>query len=610
MLNTYILNRQRITGILNENTPSCIVKEILQAHSICKVKAIESIPELMIEIKRIDAYKPMTLREPLGDRDWRYLATFVNIDCSTWTKNTILEAYNHMINFDRKNIKDIVYGQKTYNNTSLYNACMLYSVCKEYDIATKWNMKPEQMMQAISNLSLSITSLREQINSYILKANKVEIVNLLNNFHKIEGLIDPETADISTPKSLPPLIELNPSDIKDSFQKLNDTKYLLSHTNPKSHSDAVILAALIYNVNITESSSPFNEYYKLREAKGIQFYVPYDPVFKEKFLRNHLWYDLTFNWEPKLTHIYDQEGLKKLCMHEGYENEDFRGYGFEALLQLSRISMNVFLGKNVYTFDTHTPILMDCIDDLTNQECITLGNLETKELKTFSLIELANHFSEYKEFKNPLNISEVLEKRIINKIKLYATNSNHIHFLEVAEEVENWKKYSNGITESLRTAYSSSMSISKILYKILEAGMYMRGWKVSSEAYPIKSIATNHTEDKQYQIEINVHNSIDDIFKSILTYSEDIQKVIKTLPLQKYSVNDKTGERFFIVSPDPDDGKSVFERLEYVREGDKHKNTKSCIRLSSNIILSTMYYYICSLGLNEPFRMSELDYIS
>lgn len=609
MLNTYILNRQRITGVLNENTPWYVVTEILQAHSICKVKSIESIPELMVEIKRIDAYKPLTLREPLGERDWRYMASFVNINCSTWTKTTLLEAYNHMINFDRKTIKNVVYGQKTCNDTSLYNACMLYAICKEYNITTKWNMTAEQMIQSINNLSLSIISLREQINSYIIKANKVEIVNLLNSFQKSNlstSMIDYEPVI----KTLPPLVELNSSDIAESFRKLNDTKYLLSHATPKSHSDAVILSALIYNVNITESSSPYDEYYKLQEAKGIQFYVPSDPVFKDKFLRNHLWYDLTLNWEPKLTNIYDQEGLKKLCMHEGYENEDFRGYGFEALLQLSRISLNVFLGKNVYTFEEYTPILMDSIDELSNQECITLGNLETKDLKTFSLTELSDHFSTYKEFKNPLNINEVLEKRIVNKIKIYASNSNHIRFLEVVEEVENWKKYSNSITESLRSVYSQDLTVSKILYKILEAGMYMRGWKVSSETYPIKSIATNHTEDKQYQIETNVHTSIDDVFKNTHTYPEDIQKVLKTLPLQKYSVNEKTGERFFIVSPDPDDGKSILERLDYVREGDKHKNSKSCIRLSSNIILSSMYYYICALGLNEPFKINELDYIS
>ena len=43
---------------------------------------------------------------------------------------------------------------------------------------------------------------------------------------------------------------------------------------------------------------------------------------------------------------------------------------------------------------------------------------------------------------------------------------------------------------------------------------------------------------------------------------------------------------------------------------DKYKNMKSCIRLTSNIILVSAYYYICALGLSEPFRLEDLDHIS
>jgi hypothetical protein len=78
----------------------------------------------------------------------------------------------------------------------------------------------------------------------------------------------------------------------------------------------------------------------------------------------------------------------------------------------------------------------------------------------------------------------------------------------------------------------------------------------------------------------------------------------------KYTVNEKTNERHFIITPDPEDGKSILERLQFVKSGDKHKNMKSCIRLSSNIVLTSIYYYICSLGLFEPFRLEELEYIS
>jgi hypothetical protein len=66
----------------------------------------------------------------------------------------------------------------------------------------------------------------------------------------------------------------------------------------------------------------------------------------------------------------------------------------------------------------------------------------------------------------------------------------------------------------------------------------------------------------------------------------------------------------YIITPDPDDGTSMIDRLQIVLKGDKHKNMKSCIRLSSNILLVSTYYYLLSLGVSEPFNIRELDHIS
>ena len=66
----------------------------------------------------------------------------------------------------------------------------------------------------------------------------------------------------------------------------------------------------------------------------------------------------------------------------------------------------------------------------------------------------------------------------------------------------------------------------------------------------------------------------------------------------------------FIVTPDKDDGSSILDRLRIVSEGDKHKNMKSCIRVSSNILLVTAYFYICSLGLPKPYNLNDLDHIT
>ena len=139
----------------------------------------------------------------------------------------------------------------------------------------------------------------------------------------------------------------------------------------------------------------------------------------------------------------------------------------------------------------------------------------------------------------------------------------------------------------------------------MECGMYMRGWKVVSDNYPLSEKSTQIRESNAVEIETNVHKSVKDVFDYLDNFTPEIKKMLMGLPLYK-----RTNDKEFIISPDPDDGNSIFERLQFVISGDKHKNMKSCIRLSSNIILNTVYFYMTSLGLNEPFNINDLDYIS
>jgi hypothetical protein len=611
----YRLNRLKITGKLNEFTPKSVVCEILKAHSICLYKEINSLAELLNEIRQIDKYRTDDIYKPFSEKDLRRLATFINHECKTWTQSSLINSYDHMINFDVKNINGIVFGQKTYCTPYNYNSCMLYSVCKFYKIETRWNMSNEEMLNSINNLKLSYSNLQDQLSSYVQRINsKSDLINILNQLNLnsknnivelIEDQVDKnDTADLS------PILDLSISDLNASLNKMKNTSFLLRQINPKNHIDSIILAAILYNINITESTVPYQEYNKIRECKNLQFYTPVDATFRKRLNINPQWYDLSIHWEPLLSAIYDTEGLKKLCIHEGFTAQDFRGYGFEALLQISRISHNVFYGKNIYSRQEYTPIMMEEIKDLSNDDCVTLGILETKDLLTFSMNELAMLFENEKAFKNPTKTSEILDSRIINKIKLYATNCQHTKLLNVIEEVEKWKEYSNEFTNNLRSCYNKNPLVVKIFNKIIDIGMYMRGWKVTSQSYPMNEKETMLKENQLLEVENNITVSIQNLFDDLENQSIDIKKLFETLPLFKYSINEKTGEKSYIVTPDPDDGKSILERLMFVLKGDKHKNMKSCIRLSSNIILTSSYFYIRSLGLPEPFNINNLDYIS
>jgi hypothetical protein len=610
----YILNRIKITGKLNEKTPGCVVNEIIRSHNICISKPITCIEELLKDIKMIESYRCNTLKEPLGSRDLRILATYVNIDCNTWTKNSLTKAYEHLHSFNKEDINSIYFGQKSYENIDSYNCCMLYSLCIHHKIQTEWNMTPETMTFLLKQKSLSLINLREQLRIKIDSLDKSNLINLMNKIIELDKnntSLENVVYVKETPKiSIPPILNLETKDLIESLNRHRNSSYILQQINPKCHYDAIILAALVYNLNLTESTHPFNEYMRIKEVKSLSFYTPIDPIFRKRYLTNPDWYNLSLYWEPKLNFIYDEVAMKKLCLYEGFDHEDFRNYGFDSLLQISRISLNVFLGKNVYSEDECTSIYLTDFSELDNNECITLGNIETKVMNTYTFNEFADFLIRNKNYINPVKESETLESRIIRKIGIYASKLGHTKILEAIEIVDKWLCYSTEHTQKLRDVYLKNNKIVDILYKIMDSAMYMRGWKVKSEKYPLNESTTlyDKTDNITERIETNVSNSINDVYEKLKEYKEEEIKMIKSLPLMKMTTN--KGEISYIVTPEPDDGASMIDRLEIVLKGDKYKNMKSCIRVSSNILLVSVYYYLSSLGIVEPFNIRELDHIS
>lgn len=607
MSKQYHLNRIRLTGKLNEFTPSCVVLEVLQAHNISIYGKINSLTENINQISVIEKYRTTTLFEPLSSNNLRSIATFVNYESSLWTKSSLLEAYERLTNFDRKNINNIVYGQLTHDNLNVYNATMLYILCKENNIQTTWNMTPQQMVLSLKQLSIPISTIREQIISYTNKMNRNDLINLINKIPTDINLTE-EDIEQQNNDTHPPILEINPLKLKSIFNKYKDTSYLLKRIVPKSHNDAIILASLIYNLNLVDSKYPYQEYLKLRQCKGLNFYTPIDVEFRKKYIRNPDWFNLNIFWEPALSFIYDEEGLRRMCSNEGYELEDFRNYSPESLLQISRISNNVYLGKHIYEDVDVSAINMSDLKELDNKQCLTIGNIESKFLHIYTFDELVEYFNNEKEYRNPVKENEILSKKIVNKLKVYATKLNHTRMLEVMEMIQKWRQYSNEFTDKLRNLYNKNGKISEFLYKVIDIGMYMRGWKVVNESYPLKESQAKIVDGMISKIEVNFVTSVSELYQLLETYSNDEKKILKELPLMRISITNDTQD--FIVTPEKDDGTSILDRLRIISEGDKHKNMKSCIRVSSNILLVTAYFYICSLGLPKPFNLNDLDHIT
>jgi len=133
---------------------------------------------------------------------------------------------------------------------------------------------------------------------------------------------------------------------------------------------------------------------------------------------------------------------------------------------------------------------------------------------------------------------------------------------------------------------------------LLELSMYMRGWS-GSGPYPIREAPVSN----QHLVDINVTQSLAKFIDTCNNLGE-IGLIILNLPIMKYISGT------FQSSNDPSQGLTIRERLDIIKQGENINNTNSCIRLSSNWLAATYYYYCQIIGMVPLFNIEHLRSIS
>ena len=130
------------------------------------------------------------------------------------------------------------------------------------------------------------------------------------------------------------------------------------------------------------------------------------------------------------------------------------------------------------------------------------------------------------------------------------------------------------------------------LHFLLEASMYMRGWEGPGTSYPIQEAP--HTKDEE-RIEIAVGNCI----REYNLCTNNLVPSVNDLPL--FYHNGKT----FTMSTCDFEGKTIGERIDKVLLGERTSQMSTCIRLSSNWLVSSAYYYLQLTGNTPSFNIAD-----
>jgi hypothetical protein len=407
--------------------------------------------------------------------------------------------------------------------------------------------------------------------------------------------------------------------LTESDRQINDSIYQeLGQINPINQINAIILAAVRYQFDLTNAENPLREFKALSEHGGkIEDYQPIDNQLKNRMNTNKLQISgpiISKVFNPKLPRaIYHSQILVALAHSYGYSKEEISVDDPYYLLSLATLTDHFYQGLPDKLLSDQTPIDLDSIQDLRHWEYLSYGSSETG-YRIIKCSELDGLFRNYKYFKYPKldrHDPEVYSTQAIKRLLILLLRPLNEEPPDSAEFRRNLARLINQIIQDnlalipterdLRDEYrrndESRMYIDLLMNSFLDITMKMRGWTVVDQhnrpvPYPLSKTPVDN------RVEVRVSDAIGE-FDRLCGRNEKCSQLFLKYPLMEY----RDG---YVRSTDIDDGFNIQDRLNIVRNGE---SISSCIRITSNWFGATYSKMSLVLGREQVFDIRDLKHI-
>lgn len=599
-----IISRLNITNKLDINTPIIVMKEIIDSHGIDINISEYKISKVIKIINESSGYK-INKNYENDIYSLQVIVRYINPNCK-WPKKQLLKAFNFLKTFDnRLNIPEanFEYGIQKPENIYSLNCCILYALCKKYNIRTYSDMTIDDMYHYIKIISDNTyyNTIKNQllINITNNDISKENFINILQNSNFVNCLNDNDIHVICM------------NDIKDILKKWKDNDSIPDQ--PMNDIEAVCLAYINFNIDISFVKSPMKEYGVLNKM----IYYPCDIEMMKRLSKcmnnpynfKNPYINKIFN--PNLPEeCYKLEDLRKFCVNEGYSQDEINDDRCYSLMRNTFMRNNFYMGLQDDLISEYT-LYEENVNELNAASIICYG-IYGRSLKVYTYEILNDIFTRYGRFRNT-DTNKDYEDRLINKLRNITKKSKHIgetrdEYLKrqkLCETMNNINNFIKSITknaETFETLYSLSKEnekkyVMESLNLLMECAMYMRGWD-GSGAYPLKDTQTMLHLSSQSEVDVRVT-------ESLIRFEKLCDKINnKSLNVKYLSLMFYDGEKF-TPSTDRENGYNINDRLLIIKNGEQG-SMKSCIRMSSNCLCASAYYYLSILGNKPSFNISEL----
>jgi len=597
-----------------------IAKQTFDPHL---VENYEDRLEVINRLVRV-SYPKIRDTNDLTSQELEAVVSFINRK-EKWKKKPLLQAYNLFRQYEEAVLQDdltvfssraepFTPGIQTMTRIDSVNSLILFGICQKFRLKTDRTTTIDQMANLVRLALVPTLHLRQILTEKVSKVGRDTLLAMaitLPPQHPIEAIKAPEA-------SREPL-KASRIDLDQATFDPTDLTFFRRAYAPKTGQEAIILAATNFNVGILDVQDPVREYENLKtdflDSGKLSRYVKVDPA--------GIIVDLETTFDPRLP-VTCYNKIFQLAELDGYTGKD-RDEAY-TILQLNA-KIETFHLQVVRCDREETPIYFRKITEVPKESLLYFGS-STTEFIPLTVDELYDQFNHWRLFISPgVSSSEpqILESYMVEKlirilVKVNSLESKRLLHLirqiqedlqDVTQKVAVFEKY---VEPEDRKAKAITL-----LTSLLHLGMAMRGW--SSGPYPIGDALVPESQVGEVILTVSVR-LVD--FMTRLHQAGVVGSLIENLPLIRYTpdrgLRRSTGLpgptcsgnpiQNFSPSMNRKDGLTIGERIKIVMAGEDNDDYASCIRISSNWLCTTAYYYLTLFDLTEPFRIGELREIS
>lgn len=624
------------------------------------------------------------------DNDLKRLIKFVSPYSSSteWFDDSIINAYNHLTSYDMKNElpqlrnEKFIFGNKTHINPEKFNEIIVFRIIKSlgyiYDRYTTFDeccLFIEKYYQGnILSLKTSlINTIQGMDNQSMLKI--YNFVNSLSSTKSISKNSSPllnSSEQKSSPSSSFDLkletvkrFQIDQTKLTFTFGELSNNKKLITKITASNAYEAMIVCALKYDIDVSSSSNPLKEF----EALKKKTYIPFCHGFSKRLAMNRKYYTISKNWSYNLlnSYIYTDEQLRSFVLDEGYTKVDnLSQRELISCLKSCKKMTNFTVGIHPEC-DFETTIMLTPLSSINSDEilCIGIEDEETKQrlyseisndsvrkrtrqldmhkLQYICLTELIEYWRVEKVFLSPAS-GEKIDRIVIEKLKRYCnkliTDKSQSAgtarlLLTTIEDLTNISVLLDSKLIDLKRKIKESVdddikeNVQFFFQKCLEFSLYLRGWKVISDNYPLNGSKMSYDQtmimprdripNKEMYEGINYtahqfvmdhsYMALEEALNILKEIPEDLAMDIRQLYSLRFDNNRNKKEIMGMIFSDVkvNHKETLLECMQNIFKG--IKNVDSCMNTNSNWIMFSSAWYMTILGYTVPFNISEIEAI-